>query len=163
MLYAPVLVIEKLGEKGSSVSIEKVIFALDIENGWPPVSAEGAWCERVNGNYKLVNAPFFIPDLAYGDIFSATPDEVNQHIFEFEIMEESGHSVIWVMNNKDIDTTFFVDMLKRIGCKVETLNQFSLMSVDVPPELDLDALDPLLDLHEEKGLEYAFPVWRHGE
>jgi hypothetical protein len=37
------------------------------------------------------------------------------------------------------------------------------MSVDVPPGLDLDALDPLLDLHEEQGLEYAFPVWRHGD
>ena len=54
-------------------------------------------------------------------------------------------------------------MLKRLGCKVETLNQFSLMSVDVPPELALDALDPLLDLYEEEGLEYAFPVWRYDE
>ena len=54
-------------------------------------------------------------------------------------------------------------MLKRLGCKVETLIQFSIMSVDVPPELDLEALDPLLDLYEEKGLEYAFPVWRQGK
>ncbi|MBB1280134.1 DUF4265 domain-containing protein [Pseudoalteromonas sp. SR41-1] len=117
----------------------------------------------MNGNYKLVNSPFFIPNLAFGDIFSATPDKVNDHIFEFDVIEESGHSVIWVMNNDDVDISFFVDMLKRLGCKIETLNQFSLMTIDVPPEIDTIALDPLLDMHEEQGLAYAFPVWRHGD
>jgi hypothetical protein len=145
------------------VSAEKIMFALDIENGWPPLGGEGVWCERLKENYKLVNAPFFIPDLACGDIFSATPDEVNEHKFEFEIIEKSGHSVIWVMNNDDIDTTFFTDMLKSLGCKVETLNQYSLMSIDVALGLDLDVLDQLLDSHEEQGLEYAFPVWRYGD
>ena len=43
-------------------------------------------------------------------------------------------------------------MLKRLGCKIETLNQFSLMTIDVPPEIDTIALDPLLDMHEEQGL-----------
>lgn len=44
---------------------------------------------------------------------------------------------------------------------MKTLNKFSLMSIDVPPEVDMDALDPLLDTYEEGGIEYAFPVWRH--
>ncbi len=70
---------------------EKLLFALDVNDGWPPVGAEGVWCERVDGNYKLVNTPFFIPNLALGDIFSAIPDEVNDHVFEFEVLKESGH------------------------------------------------------------------------
>jgi hypothetical protein len=152
-----------LGEKGSPVSAEKVVFALEIENGWPPVSGEGIWCERLNGNYKLVNAPFFIPGLAYGDIFAATPDEVNDNIFEFDIIEESGHSVIWVKYNNDVDRTGFMDSLKTLGCKVEVLSKFSLMAIDVPLKIDINALDPVLDLYEEQGFEYAFPVWRHGD
>lgn len=140
---------------------EKLLFALDVNDGWPPVGAEGVWCERVDGNYKLVNTPFFIPNLALGDIFSAIPDEVNDHVFEFEVLKESGHSLIWVMNNKGIQTDVFIEGLNRVGCSVEKLNQFSLMSIDVPPEVDMDALDPLLDTYEEEGLEYTFPVWRH--
>lgn len=139
------------------------MFALNVNKDWPPVSAEGVWCQRINGSYKLDNAPFFIPGLAYGDIFRATPDEVTQHIFDFEVLMESGHSVIWIMNNNGIDTRFCLDMFKRVGCFVETLNQFSLMSVDVPPDVDVDALKPLLDLLEKHGLDYSFPVWRHGD
>ena len=52
--------------------MEKVLFALDFEDGddWPPVASEGVWCERVGAEYRLLNAPFFIKDLAVGDVFS---------------------------------------------------------------------------------------------
>jgi len=38
--------------------MEKVLFALDIDDGWPPVATEAVWCERVDDNYRLLNAPF---------------------------------------------------------------------------------------------------------
>lgn len=145
------------------MSLEKVLFALKVEDEWPPVGAEGVWCEKVNENYKLVNPPFFIPNLAYGDVFKAEPDKENEQVFEFEVVEESGHSVIWVMNNLDIDTSEFIEALIKLGCSVESLEQFSLMTIDVPPDTDLEILDSALDLFNAKGLEYAFPVWRLGE
>ena len=67
------------------------------------------------------------------------------------------------MNNQGIDTSEFIKMLIKFGCSVESLQQFSLMTIDVPPDTKLDDLDHLLDLYEEKGLDYAFPVWRLGE
>jgi hypothetical protein len=61
--------------------MEKVLFALEVEDGWPPVGTEGVWCERVEGNYKLKNVPFFIPGLSVDDTFKAEPDAVNDHIY----------------------------------------------------------------------------------
>lgn len=66
------------------------------------MGAEGVWCERVDGNYRLANTPFFIPNLVFVDIFSAIPDEVNNHVFEFDVLKGSVHSLIWAMNNKGI-------------------------------------------------------------
>ena len=141
----------------------KLVFALEIDDGWPPLSAEGVWCENVDDNYKLLNTPFFIPDLACGDIFKATPDPINQNVFEFDVIEESGNSVIWVMNNNNIDTQPFTEGLKKIGCTFEGFPRFSLMSIDVPSTVDIIALEGLLDLFEELGLDFAYPVWRFGE
>jgi hypothetical protein len=145
------------------VTTVKLVFALEIDDGWPPLSAEGVWCEKVDDNYKLLNTPFFIPDLACGDTFKATPDPINQNIFEFDIIEESGNSVIWVMNNSDLDTQPFTEELKKIGCTFESFPRFSLISIDVPSTVDIIALEELLDLFEELGLDFAYPVWRFGD
>ena len=142
-------------------TLEKVLFALDIEDEWPPVSSEGVWCERVDKNYKIVNAPFFIKGLAYSDIFEAEPDEVNEHIFEFKVLEESGHSLVWVLNNIDLDITQFKEKLKELGCSFEGFQQFSLYSIDVPASADKTKINTLIDEYEQKGLDFAFPVWRH--
>jgi Domain of unknown function (DUF4265) len=141
--------------------MEKVLFALNIDNGWPPVSSEGVWCERENGNYKLVNSPFFISGVAYGDVFEATPDEVNEQIFEFKVVKESGHSVVWMLNNKHIDVLNFIDAVKNLGCKVEEFQEFSLYSIDVPPNIDLIKFDGITKEYESKGLDFAYPAWRH--
>jgi len=145
------------------VTTEKLVFALEIDDGWPPISAEGVWCEKVDDNYRLLNTPFFIPDLACGDIFKAIPDPINQNIFEFDVIEESGNSVIWVMNNNDLDIQPFTETLHKIGCVFEGFPRYSLLSVDVPSTVDIVALEELLDLFEEQGLDFAYPVWRFGE
>lgn len=140
--------------------MEKVLFALDIEDGWPPVATEGVWCEKFGENYQLKNVPFFIPDIAAEDIFHAVPDSVNDHVFEFKIIEESGHSVIWLMNNINLDITEFVDKIKELGCSYEGFPQYSLAAIDAPPEVDVDELNEAIDKFEEKGIDFAFPVWR---
>lgn len=143
--------------------MEKVKFALDVENEWPPVSSESIWCERVGENFKALNAPFFIPNLAYGDIFSAIPDSVNQHIFEFEVVEESGHSLIWLMNTAKIEITEKLKEISELGCKYEGFPQFNLIAVDVPPKINIYTLDITIESLESLGIAVAYPVWRHIE
>jgi len=145
----------------TEAALEKVLFALDIDDGWPPVSSEGVWCEREGRDYKLVNAPFFIKGLAYGDIFKAEPDKVNEHIFEFEVIGESGHSLVWALNNKHIEIHDFKKRLLELGCSFEGFEQFSLYSIDIPETTDKVGINNLIDEYEVYGLDFAFPVWRH--
>ncbi len=141
--------------------MEKVLFALEIdEDGYPPVGTEGVWCERIENNYKLVNTPFFIRQLASGDVFSAEPDSVNGHVFDFKIIEKSGHSVVWVLNNKAIETTQFISQIELLGCRVEGLSQISLYSIDAPPHIDLKRFDEIIETWKAAGLDFAFPTWR---
>ena len=147
-----------LGGRGD---LEKLMFALDVEDGWPPAGSEGVWCEITDNGYKLVNAPFFISGLAYGDVFTAEKDEVNEHIFEFEIVEESGHSLVWIMNLENADLEIDLKNARELGCNTEGLDQFNYHSIDVPPKIDLKKLDRIIDNLEAKGAATAFPVWRH--
>ncbi|WP_271007701.1 DUF4265 domain-containing protein [Paucibacter sp. B51] len=141
--------------------MEKLRFALDIEDEWPPVATESVWCERSGNLYVLKNAPFFIKGLAFGDGFTAEPDPVNGCIFEFEVIETSGNSLVWVLNTDNLDFSGTKDELSALGCQVEGFPQFNLFSVDVPASADADAVNALVDRIEERGYALAFPVWRH--
>ena len=140
--------------------MEKVVFALEIEDEWPPVDAEGVWCERVDGNYRVVNTPFFIKGLAFGDIFSALPDSVNDQVFEFEVIEKSGNSVVWMLNNNRLDISVFIEEIESLNCRIEGFPKFSLYSIDVPPKIDLEAFDHVVQQWEVQGLSFAYPTWR---
>ncbi|MBC3873586.1 DUF4265 domain-containing protein [Undibacterium flavidum] len=140
--------------------MEKILFGLDIENDWPPVETEGVWCERLDGNYRLENTPFFIEGLAFGDIFSAVPDVVNGQIFEFDVIEESGHSVVWMLNNDRLDITKFSEEIESLNCRIEGLPNFSHYSIDVPPTINLEAFDMIISHWEAQGLHFAYPTWR---
>jgi len=139
------------------------MFALDVEDDWPPVASEGAWCERIGEYYKFKNVPFFISGLAFNDIFSAEPDPVNEHVFDFEIIESSGHSVVWLMNNDELDISEFREKIIKLGCSFEGFPKFDLGAIDVPPDTDFETFQELVDEYEEKGLFFAFPVWRTNE
>jgi hypothetical protein len=139
----------------------KVLFALDIDGDWPPVASEGVWCERVGQDYRLVNVPLFINGIACRDVFRAEPDPVNDHVFEFQVVEESGHSLVWMLNDSNIDVTQLRHQLLVLGCNVEGFEKFSLHAIDVPLTVDKTAINELLDSAESMGLDLAFPVWRH--
>ena len=141
--------------------MEKVRFALDVDDEWPPVATESVWCLRSGSLYELNNAPFFIQGLAFGDKFLAEPDPVNGCVFDFEVVEASGNSLVWVLNNDDLDFTKSKEELSALGCRVEGFPQFNLFAVDVPASVDAAAISSLVDQMEQRGYAIAFPVWRH--
>ena len=143
--------------------MECLRFALDVEEDWPPVAIESVQCAVHGDIYELLNAPFFIKGLAWGDKFRAVPDSVNGCIFEFEIVEESGHSLVWVLKNSDSDFSNGRAALAQLGCRVEALPAFALWSVDVPPLADEASVELVLDELEEDGFAVAVPVWRYDE
>jgi len=140
--------------------MQKVAFALDVKDGWPPVAVEHVWCERTGSIYQLKNAPYFIK-LAVDDKFSAEPDAVNDCIFEFTIEESSGHSLVWVIEQNGLELEPYEHELFRLGCSVEGFPAFKLHSVDVPASAEHEAVNAIMDKLESLGFAMAFPVWRH--
>jgi Domain of unknown function (DUF4265) len=141
--------------------MEKMIFALEHVDNWPPVSSEGVWCKRVGDNYQLLNAPCFIKGLANHDVFAAMLDPVNEQIFEFNVVEESGHSLVWAINHSDSDTTTLQSKFTDLGCDVAEVKQFSLLTFDIPPHVSALAVNLLLEEAEKCNFHLAYPVWRH--
>ncbi|MFG6431544.1 DUF4265 domain-containing protein [Pelomonas parva] len=141
--------------------MEMLLFALDVDDGWPPVAAEGVWCERDGDLYSLKNVPLFIRGLAVGDVFRAQHDPVNGQIFEFELVKSSGHSLVRVLNNDSLDFSLPEKRLLEMGCSLATFEKFSMFAIDVPAEVGRDEINAIVDSLEEEGFALAFPVWRH--
>lgn len=141
--------------------MEKVIFALEIEDGWPPVAAEGVWCEVIGDLYKLKSTPVFIKGLAVGDIFRASPDPINHQIFDFSIDQPSGRSLIWFMENENGEDIQIENDLIILGCKITHTEGVPVKAVDVPENVDLEKLDSIIEAYQNRGVSFAFPVWRH--
>ncbi len=142
--------------------MENVLFALEIEDGWPPVATESIWCERRDGTYQIKSIPLFIRGLAVDDIVAATPDKESRQIHDYDVLEVSGHSVIWMLNPVKLDITEFIGELEALGCKVATgLLGYNHYAIDVPPEADIAALDGMISVWDAVGLAFAYPAWRH--
>jgi hypothetical protein len=141
--------------------MEKVAFALDIDDDWPPVATEHVWCEKAGTAYQLKNTPFFIKGLALDDKFSAEPDPVNGCVFEFTVLEASGHSLVWIMEQDGLKLDPYKHELLGLGLSMEGFPHFDLHAVDVPASADSEAVNTLMDRLESLGFAMAFPVWRH--
>lgn len=140
---------------------EKLAFALDADKEWPPVAIERVWCEKTGSIYQLKNVPFFISGLAFDDKFSAEPDSVNGFVSEFTLLESSGHSVVWIIEQGDLKLEQYEDELLSLGLSIEGFPRFSLHAIDVPASVDNEAVNTLMDRLESLGFALAFPVWRH--
>jgi hypothetical protein len=141
--------------------MEKVSFALDVEDGWPPVAVQHMWCEKRGSAYELKSAPFFLHGLAVGDKFTAEPDSVNGCVFEFSVIETSGHSLVWVIERENLQLEKYKQELFEIGCNLERFAQFKLHSIDVPASANPEAVCIVMDKLEDLGFNLAYPVWRH--
>ncbi|MBU0829311.1 MAG: DUF4265 domain-containing protein [Gammaproteobacteria bacterium] len=141
--------------------MEKISFALDVENGWPPVATEHVWCEKSGAVYELLNAPFFIQGLAFGDKFVAQIDTANGCVFEFTIIDSSGHSLVWVLEPENLQFEDFKPALLDLGCSVEGFPAFKLHAIDIPSSVDTKGVGEAMNRLETRGFAIAFPVWRH--
>ena len=105
--------------------MEKVAFALDMDDDWPPVATEHVWCDRAGTLYELGNVPFFIKGLALGDRFSAAPDPANGCIFEFSLVEASGHSLAWIIEPDGLALEPYKEEMFSLGLRIEGFSRVS--------------------------------------
>jgi len=141
--------------------MKELSFALEVEDGWPPVATEHLWCEDVEGGFVLRSVPFFVHGLAVGDRFAAELDPVNGCIFEFEMVRSSGHSLVRVLEPDGMNLEPYKHELLALGCTCEEFRSFGVNAFDVPAGVEAHAIGEIVDRIDDAGFPIAFPVWRH--
>lgn len=141
----------------------KVFFHLEQdEDGYPPVATESLWAKRVpEGGYQLDNVPFYAKGVSWNDIVEAQVDDEGALYFT-KVIRPSGHSTIRVMIFNEAEVSPLRKELEKLGCDSERDYVPQLISVDIPPAVDIRNVWNLLEqgLNSDK-LEYEDACIQH--
>lgn len=111
---------------------------------------ETMWVIERDDGYELDNIPFYVEELALGDIVTASPDASGILWFS-KLVRPSGHSTIqiWFSSEGEIDRVR--EALSQMGCSSEVSDLPRLVAVDVPPHVPYSKVKALLDEGERSG------------
>ena len=140
--------------------MKQVGFAVVADDGWGLTGSEHVWCEEVDGLFELRSVPFGVK-LAVGDRFRAEADPVNGCVFEHELVEPSGHSLVLVRDSRKIGFDASRDYLEGLGCRCEVLAACSLLAIDIPASVDRAEIGTAIVHLKRAGFEVLPRVWRH--
>ncbi|MEW2045994.1 DUF4265 domain-containing protein [Streptomyces sp. NPDC005476] len=117
----------------------KVAFDLDVDDsGWPPVSVERLWGEKTDVRFEIrvVNTPFFVRGVSFGDLVRVRPDHERRELVYDGYTSASGHSTIRIIFMRADVRQSVEERLRASGCSWETAGGFpNLMAVDIPSDV----------------------------
>jgi hypothetical protein len=113
---------------------------IDLEEN---IQTESVWAEKVGDNYKILNVPFFAPNIAYGDIVKVETDD--GVLYFDELLEESGHSTIQMIIFDKANQSEIEKNLIKLGCDWESSHIKNYISVDIPPTISYTAVKKYLN------------------
>ncbi|MEV0146752.1 MULTISPECIES: DUF4265 domain-containing protein [unclassified Nonomuraea] len=134
----------------------KVRFTLEQDaDGWPPAGSEGLWAVDLGDRLvRIDNNPWFARDIAAGDIVRVEADEHGE-LWSVEKIEWSGNCAIRVVPFEDGvlagSRQAVIDLFTPMGVDGEGIEQFGMVSLNVPPDADLAAVKGLLARGEREG------------
>ena len=116
---------------------------------------ESLWATKEEEYYKIDNIPFFIKNIACGDIVSV--EEENGALYFDDLMQRSGNSTVRILFKeiKDIEPAR-IELLK-LGCFLELSHIPNLLAVDIPKSLNYNLIKHFLDDGEDRG------IWEYQE
>ena len=132
--------------------LEKIQFSIEQdEDGYPPVCIETAWARRTqDGYYELNNSPFYAIDVSWKDIVDV--EQMPNGILKFKrVVRRSGHSTIRVVALEKEEKKTLQKKLEELGCSWEGGDVPSLISVDIPPHVDIEQVRNLLQEGSDNG------------
>jgi hypothetical protein len=138
----------------------KVAYRLERnEDGFPPISVELLNAERVSADvFRIKNAPFFAPNVSFGDLVHATPSDVAGQ-FEFDgLVEASSYTSISIILLDTSMDTFLMDLLRGMNCVLEygEFGLYRVLAVAVPPASNYASLrSTLTDLEGRELVSFA--------
>lgn len=131
--------------------MKRMVFNLDA-GSWHGSATETVWVEPLeSGNYRVENSPFYAFGVSYMDIVGGIDDD-GLLIFD-GVISRGGHSTYRIIKSSEGGNSFanYWVPLQQIGCTYEEgLN--GLLSVDIPPEIDIFLAYELLERGENAGV-----------
>lgn len=137
------------------MNIVKVIFELDVlEDGYPPVGSEslnGILLD--NGFIEINNTPFFVEEIACGDIVRCNKHpESGKLIFDSVIKEGTSKSVSIIFLEQSVKDSIY-SKLRKLGCYCEygEFGSLKMLAVEVDNSCDYQKVSEFLSEEEADG------------
>ena len=130
--------------------VARVKLRFPFTNSAGESETETMWTLKRDDGYEIDNIPFYVKELALGDVVSAQREADGTLRFS-ELVRPSGHSTIrlWFSNEHDVQP--IRDELKRKGCASEVSDLPRLVALDVPPSVPYAKVKEFLDQGEHAG------------
>lgn len=124
----------------SGAKLFKIAFDLDSEGAkWPPVSVERLWGEKtsVRLEIRVVNTPFFVRGISFGDLIQVRPDNDRRELVFERFKQESGHSTVRIIFLEQGERSVIESSIRDAGCSWEFAHGFpNYIAVDIPPVVE---------------------------
>lgn len=120
-------------------------------DGYPPCDSEGLWATPLGGGaYRVANLPWFVPDVALGDVVRAVADG-DGSLWGVERTEESGNCTIRVAP-LDVDQRTVFDTFGAMGIFGEGLGGgVDIVALNVPQNAEFRRIKTVLQQGEADG------------
>lgn len=121
----------------------RVIFPLEVDDeGWPPVGSERMWAfGRGEDRYEIDNVPWFVRDLACGDVVEAVAPDPSSHPVFTRLLQRSLHLTIRIICFRSGplagDLQAVLDAFVPLGPYAEGVDQYGMVALDIAPETPL--------------------------
>ena len=138
----------------------KVDFQLDnYEDGFPPIHVEslnGVLLD--NGLIQIDNVPFFVEEIAIGDVVKCFHLPKNKNYqFEEVIYEGTHKSISIIFNNYSCkEDTYQFFKSKGCYCEYGEFGEFNMLAVDINADVIYEDIEEYLSKQESEGkISYA--------
>ena len=130
--------------------MRKILFHLDVEDGFPPEGSETLNAEPLGKRqYRLANTPFLVEGISLGDVVEAHEAETGRLVFERVLESASCHSLSVLLFDVTLRARL-ASFLEQLGCYVEygEFPGLNALAVSVPQSADYEAIKMELIKHE---------------
>lgn len=146
----------------------KVAYKLEVdEDGFPPISIELLNASPVSDDlFRIENAPFFAPEVSFGDVVRARTTEVAGQYEFVELAEASAYTSLSIVLFDESLDTFLMDLFRGRRCVIEygEFGPYRVLAVAVPREADYPTVRAQLKLLEgESRISFAELAVAHGK
>ena len=139
-------------------------FPLDLDEGWPPVSAECIPMRPTAAGYEVLVAPLFVKGLSVGDVIDATLE--GGRVLAWRHVSRSKNTTVWLLAIKRDaggDVPRALAGLRDAGCGAVEAGSLGAYSINVPEVVSIAVVDALLAGLDPASIAVAFPSMRHAE